>query len=122
GLGLLLRTAGATLFDFARCFSPRPFESARASRPRRRRRTTAPDRVDRIGVDRHQFCADRRAGFSQFVGLLGRVKPWIVPDLVAFLEVLFEPLLGGMLHEMLDRKNISIDLLICLHGVAAIDK
>ena len=96
------------------------FDVAQRHRAGGRRRAVAPQRVDRIVVDRHQFGAGRGAGLAQFLGALGGVQPWIVAELGAALEILFEPLVRRRVHQMLDGEEFRIDLRRRLHGVAAV--
>ena len=58
----------------------------------------------------------------QLLGALGGVQPGIVAELGAAFQVLLEPLLRRIVHQMLDGKDRSVDLRRRLHGVAAVDE
>ena len=87
-----------------------------------RGRSIAPERVDGIAVDRDQFGAGGGTGLSQFFGLLAGVQPRIVTKLGALAQILIEPLLGRMLHQVLYRKNIAVDLRVRLCRVTAVNE
>ena len=50
------------------------------------------------------------------------VQPGIVAELGAALEILLEPLVGRVVDQMLDGKDLRIGLRRRLHGVAAVDE
>ena len=97
-------------------------EVAQRHASRRRGRALAPQPIDRVAVDRHQFGAGRGAGAAQSVGILGRVQPGIVAELGAALEIWLEPSLGRVVHQMRDGENTGVDLVGRLHGIAAVDE
>ncbi len=113
---------GTDAFELVRCSFAGEFELAQSCGARRRSRAVAPQRVNRIAVDRNQFRAGAGAGLSQFFHLLAGVKPGVVAKLRTFAQILFEPLLGRVLHKMLDRENLAVDLCRCLHRVAPVDE
>ena len=86
------------------------------------RRAVAPQRVDRVAVDRNQFGASRGADLLQFLRALGGVQPGIVAELGSAGEIAFQPLLRRPVHQMLDGEKLRIDLRRRLHGVAAVYK
>ena len=66
-------------------------ELAQAHGAGRRGRAVAPQRVDWVVVDRHQFGAGPGAGGPQLLGIVGCVQPGIVTELGAALEMALEP-------------------------------
>ena len=66
-------------------------ELAQAHGAGRRGRAVAPQRVDWVVVDRHQFGAGMGAGGPQLLGIVGCVQPGIVTELAAALEMTLEP-------------------------------
>ena len=79
-----------------------------------------PKRVNRIAVDRDEFRAGAGGGLSQFLNLIAGVKPGVVAELRTFAQILFEPLLGRVLHKMLDREDLAVDLGHRLHRIAPV--
>ena len=102
--------------------SPASLSSRKVTAPDRRGRAIAPQRVNRIAVDRDQFRTGAGASLSQSFGLFAGVQPGVVAELGALFQILLEPLLGRVLHQVLDRKNLAVDLSVRLHRVAAIDE
>ena len=86
----------------------------------RRRRTVAPQRVDRIIVDRHQRGAGAGARLAQLLGIIGRVQPRVVAELGAYGQILLQPLIGRIVDQVLDDENRLVDLARRLHGIAAV--
>ena len=95
---------------------------AHADRCHRRRRAVAPKSINWVAVDCHQLGASCATSSPKSFGLFAGVQPWIVTEPVSAFQFLLEPLLRRTLHQMLNRKNISVDLSVGLKRVAAIDK
>lgn len=89
---------------------------------RRRGRAILPDRVDRVGLDRHEF----RAGFfrASAQGLYGgrRVQPGVVADRPVARRFASQPARWRIGNEVADRKQLAVDLLARLDCVAAVDE
>ena len=93
----------------------------RHRRPRRRG-PVLPDRVDRVGLGRHQRGAGVGAGARQPFRAVGGVQPGVVAELGAGRQVCFQPLLGRRLGEGDDGEDGGVDLSRGLQRVAAIDE
>ena len=91
-------------------------------RSERRRRPVAPDRVDQIGLDRHQRGAGRGACLGKLLGALDGVQPGVVTDTLPGSEILLDPLAGWRLDQMRNRKQRGIDLVAHLERVAAVNE
>ena len=79
-------------------------------RPERRRRPVGPDRVDRIGLGRHERRAGVGAGAGQPLGAVGGVQPRVVAELGARRQVLLEPALRRGVGDRHDREHRGVDL------------
>ena len=69
------------------------FQIVQHHRAERRRRPVVPDRIDRVGLGRHQLAAGGGAGARQPLGGLGGVQPGVVAELGAGRQVLLDPFL-----------------------------
>ena len=84
--------------------------------------TVAPDRVDQVGLHRHQCCTSRGAGLGEALRAFDRVQPGIVAKAVGVRKIGLDPAIRWRLHEMLDGEQRGIDLLADLKRVAAVDE
>ncbi len=121
-VGLELRDLGADALELVACGFAGIFEVVRHHRAVRRRRTVAPDGVDRIGRGRDQHGADGRAGLGEALRALARVQPGVIAELLSGLQVRLDPRARRRVDEVLDRKQRAVDLVAGLGGIAAVDE
>ena len=94
----------------------------RRHRAERRGRAIGPDRVDRIGLGRHQRRVGGGASLGKPLGGFDRVQPGIVAEVRAGREIGFEPRLRRCVDQVLDREGVGIDLIAYLQRIAAVDE
>ena len=117
-----LANSARTRASLSAALSPASLMPRSATGTGRRRRTVAPQGVDRIAIDRDEFGAGAGAGLAQLLDAVACVQPRIVAEPRARFQVLRQPLVGRVLDQMLDGEDALVDLRIGLHGVAAVDE
>ena len=85
-------------------------------------RPVGPDRIDRVGLGRHESCARVGAGARQLLRAVHRVQPRVVAELGLRLEILPQPLVGRCLADIDDGEHRSVHLHARLNRVAAVDE
>src|SRR6516165_5019444 len=87
---------------------------------KRRGRAIRPNRIDQIGIERHQARGGCSTRFRYALCSLNGMEPRVIAETIVPREVLLHPLLR--LVEMLDRKKGAIHLPASLQRVASVDE
>ena len=71
---------------------------------------------------RHELCAHLGAGRRKALGLIGGQQPWVVTQDIALLQVASDPDRWRVIDQVVGGKQLGINLMANLDGVAAVDE
>ena len=88
----------------------------------RRRRPVSPHGIDWIAIGRDQLPARPAAGIGNPARTLFGMQPGVEAELLAFLQLRFEPGGGRLVGDVTELEQLSVDLFARLNRIAPVDK